>query len=87
LGFVKGQANKAGTTKGMRELKLSVVLYPGEDGYIIAKCPVLPGCVSQGRTREEALANIREAILGCIEVRKEMGWPITEEVTEVEVAI
>jgi predicted RNase H-like HicB family nuclease len=66
----------------MRELKLSVVLYPGEDGYIIAKCPVLPSCVSQGKTREEALANIREVILGCIEVRKEMGWPITKEVTE-----
>jgi predicted RNase H-like HicB family nuclease len=46
---------------------LPVVLKPGEDGWIVAECPVLAGCVSQGRTREEALANIREAILLCLE--------------------
>ena len=39
-----------------------MVLRPGEDGWIVAECPVLPGCVSQGKTRDEALANIREAI-------------------------
>ena len=39
-----------------------VVLYPGEDGYVVAEVPSLPGCVSQGKTREEALANVREAI-------------------------
>jgi len=38
--------------------KLPVVLRPGEDGWIVAECPVLLGCVSQGKTREEALANI-----------------------------
>ena len=46
---------------------LPVVLRPGEDGWIVAECPVLVGCVSQGRTREEALVNIREAILLCLE--------------------
>ncbi len=38
-----------------------VILRPGEDGYIIAECPAIPGCISQGRTREEALANIHTA--------------------------
>jgi predicted RNase H-like HicB family nuclease len=45
-----------------------VVLYPGEDGYVVAECPELPGCASQGRTREDALANIREAIEGWLDV-------------------
>ncbi|MEO5348657.1 MAG: type II toxin-antitoxin system HicB family antitoxin [Magnetococcus sp. YQC-3] len=38
------------------------VIYPGEDGFWIAECPSLPGCISQGETREEAIVNIREAI-------------------------
>ena len=46
---------------------LPVVLRPGEDGWIVAECPVLSGCVSQGRTREEALVNISEAIALCLE--------------------
>jgi len=44
-----------------------VVLRPGEDGWIVAECPVLVGCISQGRTREEALTNIREAISLCLD--------------------
>ncbi len=39
-----------------------VFIYPGEDGYFVAKCPSLPGCVSQGKSREETIENIREAI-------------------------
>jgi predicted RNase H-like HicB family nuclease len=39
-----------------------VLLYPGEDGYWVAECPSLPGCISQGMTREKAIENIREAI-------------------------
>lgn len=39
-----------------------VIIYPGEDGYWVAECPSLPGCVTQGRTREEAISNAREAI-------------------------
>ncbi|ABI68844.1 type II toxin-antitoxin system HicB family antitoxin [Syntrophomonas wolfei] len=42
-------------------MKLPVILTPGEDGWIIAECPVLPGCISQGKTKEEVLDNIREA--------------------------
>ena len=38
------------------------IIYPGEDGYWVAECPVLPGCISQGKTREEAVQNVREAI-------------------------
>lgn len=43
-----------------------VIIYPGEDGYWVAECPSLPGCISQGKTREEAIVNIREAIRGYI---------------------
>ncbi len=39
-----------------------VIIYPGEDGYWVAECPSLPGCVSQGKTKEEATENIKEAI-------------------------
>ncbi|MBI2998500.1 MAG: type II toxin-antitoxin system HicB family antitoxin [Deltaproteobacteria bacterium] len=53
-----------------------VTLTPGEDGFIVAECPSLPGCVSQGRTKEEALNNIREAIEGILEVRREMRDPV-----------
>nr|MDQ3011593.1 type II toxin-antitoxin system HicB family antitoxin [Acidobacteriota bacterium] len=45
-----------------------VILYPGEDGYLVAEVPSLPGCISQGRTRDEALTNIREAIALHMEV-------------------
>jgi len=55
------------------------LVYPGENGYWVAECPSLPGCVSQGTTREEAIANIREAIDGYINVLKENGLPIPEE--------
>lgn len=43
-----------------------VIVYSGEDGYFVAECPSLPGCISQGKTREEAIANIKEAIAGYI---------------------
>jgi predicted RNase H-like HicB family nuclease len=39
-----------------------VVMYPGEDGYWVVECPSLPGCISQGKTREDAVNNIKEAI-------------------------
>ncbi len=56
-----------------------VLIYPGEDGFYIAECPSLPGCISQGKTREEALENIREAIRLYIDVLKEDGLPIPED--------
>jgi predicted RNase H-like HicB family nuclease len=56
-----------------------VLIYPGEDGYWVAECPSLPGCVSQGETREQAVTNIKEAIEGYIEVLKEDGVAVPEE--------
>ena len=38
------------------------IIYPGEDGYWVAECPSLPGCISQGKTKEDAVTNIKEAI-------------------------
>lgn len=49
-------------------MKLEVILKKDEDGYYVASCPAIKGCHSQGRTKREALANIREAIVGCLEV-------------------
>jgi predicted RNase H-like HicB family nuclease len=64
-----------------------VTLTRGEDGYIVAECPVLPGCVSQGKTRQEALQNIQEAIEGIIEVRKAQKLPIpSPDIVEISVA-
>lgn len=50
-----------------------VDLYQGEDGWWVVECPSIPGCVSQGKSEEEALESIKEAIGACLEVRKEMG--------------
>ena len=49
------------TTKIRAQQQHQVILYPGEDGYFVAEVPSLPGCISQGKTRKEALANIEEA--------------------------
>ena len=68
-------------------MKRRVILYPGDDGYVVAEVPSLPGCVSQGQTREEALANIQEAIALHEEVLRERGEPVPEDKVEiVEVA-
>lgn len=56
-----------------------VVVYPGEDGYWVTECPSLPGCISQGKTREEAIDHIREAIRGYIAALDEDGLPVPEE--------
>lgn len=56
-----------------------VFLYPGEDGYWVAECPSLPGCLSQGKTREQALQNIREAIDLYVETLEDDGLPVPEE--------
>jgi predicted RNase H-like HicB family nuclease len=56
-----------------------VAIYPGEDGYWVAECPNLPGCISQGTTREEAIANIREAIRLYIATLEEDKLPVPEE--------
>lgn len=56
-----------------------VVVYPGEDGYWVAECPSLPGCISQGQTRAEAIINIKEAIEGYVAALQEDGLPVPEE--------
>jgi len=56
-----------------------VVLHPGEDGYWVAECPSLPGCISQGETKEMAIANIREAITEYITALEDDGLPVPEE--------
>lgn len=61
-----------------------VVIYAGEDGYWVAECPSLPGCVSQGRTKEEAIANIREAIAAHIHALEEDYLPVTEDKLDVK---
>lgn len=56
-----------------------VIVYPGEDGYWVAECPSLPGCISQGKTRQEAIENIKEAIEAYVSVLEEDGLPVPEE--------
>lgn len=59
-----------------------VTIYSGEDGYWVVECPSLPGCVSQGKTQEEALINIKEAIQGYILALEEDGLPVPLENVE-----
>lgn len=59
-----------------------VILQPGEDGYWVIECPSLPGCISQGETRDEAIANIKEAISLYIESLMAHGDPVPEDHTE-----
>lgn len=64
-------------------MKFTVVLSPEGDGGYSVVCPAIPGCVSQGDSLEEALANIREAILLCLEVRHDEGMPAPKETPEI----
>ena len=56
-----------------------VIITKGEDGYWVAECPSLPGCLSQGRTKEDAIANIKEAIDGYAAALQDDGLPVPEE--------
>ena len=68
-------------------MKVIVTLERDETGVIVAECPAIPGCVSQGRTEEEAIANIREAVQACVEARAANGMPITVAIREIEVPV
>lgn len=57
-------------------MNLPVILTEGEDGYIVAEVPVLPGCITQGRTKEEALERAKEAIQGYLESLQKDGITI-----------
>ena len=78
---------KASRAAKVNRMKFLSTLTRDEDGVWIAECPSIPGCVSQGQSRDEALANIREAIVACLEVRAERGMPLTIEIQQVEVAL
>ncbi|MGH7790531.1 MAG: type II toxin-antitoxin system HicB family antitoxin [Candidatus Binatia bacterium] len=56
-----------------------ILLYPGEDGYWVAECPSLPGCVTQGRQKEDAIANIREAIQAYVAALEADDLPVPAE--------
>jgi len=68
-------------------MKFSVTLERDEDGVWIAECPSIPGCISQGDTRDAAIDNVRDAIKLCLEVRAERGMPLTVETQQVEVLV
>ena len=64
---------------GNETLKILVVFETDEDGWDVASCPTLPGCHGQGRTRDEARANIREAIRGYVASMRKHGVPTPSE--------
>jgi predicted RNase H-like HicB family nuclease len=68
-------------------MKFPVTLERDEDGVWVAECPSIPGCFSQGKTKDEAMANIGDAIKLCLEVRAEQGLPLTIETRQVEVTV
>ncbi len=68
-------------------MKFTVTVDRDEDGIWVAECPSIPGCVSQGKTKDEALENIKEAIKSCLEVRAEKGLPLSIETSQVEVIV
>jgi len=66
-------------------MKFLVTIERDEDGMFVAECPAIPGCISQGKTRQEALGNIQEAITQCLQLRRQEGLPLTVETAEIEV--
>ena len=68
-------------------MKFTVTIDRDEDGVWVAECPAIPGCVSQGETKEQALANLKDAIALCLEVRAERGMPLCIETRQIEVAV
>jgi predicted RNase H-like HicB family nuclease len=66
-------------------MKFNVTLDRDEDGVWVIECPSIPGCISQGQTKAEALENIKDAIVACLQVRAERGLPLTVETHQVEV--
>lgn len=75
-----------GTDAGTRILlnMRQVFLHPDEDGGWVAEIPSLPGCISEGETKEDALRNIRDAAESWLEARRELGLPIPPETTAAE---
>lgn len=68
-------------------MKFNITIDRDEDGVWITECPSIPGCVSQGKTKDAALKHIQEAIALCLEVRAEQGMPLTVETRQLEVVV
>ena len=68
-------------------MKFIITIFQDEDEMFIAECPSIPGCVSQGKTEQEAEKNIQEAIKECLGVRAEKGMPLTVTTRQVEVHV
>lgn len=69
-------------------MNYKIIFVEGEDGYFVAECPAIPGCISQGKTIEEATKNITEAIELCLECYKEDNKEIPEDKTQLaEIAV
>jgi predicted RNase H-like HicB family nuclease len=68
-------------------MKFVITVEKDEDGMYVVECPSIPGCVSQGKTEDEAMDNIKDAIKQCLEVRAERGMPLTVSTREIEVAV
>jgi predicted RNase H-like HicB family nuclease len=73
-----GSLNRAIFGAGAMQMR-QVLLHPGEDGYWVVECPSLPGCVTQGKSRQEALENIKEAIRGYVAALRQDGLPVPDE--------
>ena len=84
-------ANDIATDRLRRELtsgmKFSITIYRDEDGAYIAECPLIPGCVSQGATEQEAETNLQDAIRECLVVRAEKGMPLIAESREIDISV
>ena len=63
-------------------MKYRITIYQDEDGMFIAECPALPGCISEGKTRKEAVSNIRDAIEGYLASLKKHGEPVPPSIEE-----
>lgn len=68
-------------------MRFLISLERDETGMVVAQCPAIPGCISQGHTEQEAIDNIKEAIEACLEAREANGMPLTVAVREVEVSV
>ena len=60
----------------LNKMKFNVIVEQDEDNMWIVECPSIPGCISQGETKKEALNNVKDAIIACLEVRAELGYPL-----------
>jgi predicted RNase H-like HicB family nuclease len=76
--MLRARRNRMTDRKKVKVMR-QVMIYPGEDGYYVAEVPSLPGCISQGATKQEAVTNIREAIQGYIAALEEDNLPIPED--------